>query len=313
MRWASLKKKSSKKWEKFKEKHPRVSEVAKGFFPSLYFQIPVIGSFIATRPEFIIPREQLPENLWLYLSLGTAALIPTIHLGKKIFKKLRGKKEERIDPKEKFVMIDIAGGAPSYVANTAIDRAITDSFTQNHLLYPPANLAVGNIVAYAGLSLLWYGTNRKYFRGVKHQREVNPEEKIGIFKRLKVFFAHGFYYSPAGWLVEKIGPESKLVGKIKEMSEEAKRIQENAQNTVSEDMIELLGIQRGGDLYLFPISMGILGIVLISGMSGPAAFALYFSITQPIRFANSLWKNAMGIALFNPRIEQKEEVKTSEA
>lgn len=300
----TLRRRTAHRWSKFKKKYPRIATAAKGFFPSLYYQIPMVGSIIATRPEFLtyfdIPKNHIPENLWVWLSIGSAVFIPVVHFTKLGIKKLFGRTNGKLDEKNKFVMVDMVGSSPSYFVDVAISRRVTSNFSENELLYIPTSFAIGVTSAYVGLGLLWYFKNRKYFRNLEGDRT-----KIGYWKRLKTFFVLGFDQNAGGILLEKIAPNSRIVKRMKEISEEAREIQQTEKTNALEDMIELMGIQRGGDLHMVPICMGIMGVILASGISGPGAFILYFMISQPVKIANGFWKNTSGIGLFEPRIEEK--------
>lgn len=302
---------NAERWATFKEKHPKLATAARGFFPSLYYQIPVLGQFIATRPEVLtylsIPKERLSDNLWIFLSLGTALVIPIVSLTKKGIRRALGRNGKTMSPGESFVMSDIIGTAPAYFACAWAHREITQEFSTNHMVYPISNVVIGNVASYMGLGLLWYLKYRKYFRRVREEREEGIKANdVTLWRRFVRNFSMGLEQSALFILIENKYSNLKILQTIRELAQEAKDAQKE-KTTISEEMVELIGISRGGDIYLVPLNIAIISAILASGIDGYEAFIIFAAISAPIARINSLWKNASTVGLFDTKVLQKEE------
>ncbi|GEM_PF-3726906 len=291
---------NAERWAKFKERHPRVGRIVdpKNFIPAMYLQVPTIASMFAAGTE--------SEKTWLYVTLGSAAFIPTTSLIKRGINRIRGIENGKTDAMKKFVMSDLLCQIPGWLAYTPVLRLCSDKLTDNYVPSLLASYGAGQISAYAGFTLVWYGLNRGYFRGLKKRKQENEQ---GLLARLKYGFAMGFHQSILFAAIEKIKPNSWLVTRINELKVEGELHQKTYETGLSEDMIELFGVSRGVDWFMLPLDMAIMASVLLLGGEGKEAFYTYFGISTTVKFIYSLsWRTASTIGTFKPRIDAKDEV-----
>lgn len=300
MRCASLKKRSSEKWRNFKEKHPRIKKLKDNFSRVILYQIPTIGmlpiSLLAINKEYLtylgMSKQDLPSDMVLFPCLvGSAALLLVIRTA------LRKKQEEK--QVDKYVTRDLIGGSGGgWAVDIAAVKTITNQANENILLGPPTSFIAGNIGAYLAIAPMWYLLHRNYFKRLKNRKRV----KQSLWRRLKYGFAMGFQQSVLFAAIEKVTPDSKMVGKIKELKEEGQHYQKTYETDCVEDMIELLGISRGIDWFLFPIRFLAMGVIVALNGDNNVSYACYslFYLTSEVAYSLS-WKTAGIIELFKPR------------
>ena len=296
MRLRHVKQRTAVRWSSFKDRNPRFKKVAENFLPGLYLQLPSIGSYFAARSD--------AEHTWLYLTIGSAMFIPTISIGKKIYNRLRGRGNGATSGLQKFVMADLLCGVPAWIVETTILRLYTDKLTEDYISSIPLTDTVGMISAYLALGTIWYFSNKKYFKKLKERK---PTREKPLFDRLKYGFSMGFYQSSLFSLIEQTNPKSKIVKKIGELKEKGEEEQKTYETDVLEDTIEILGVSRGTDWFIFLSRIGIMTGVRAFGFTGKTAFDIYFGISTVLRLVhNSLWATPSTIGVLRPRIDAKD-------